>query len=358
MFIYKLCKATFLYDRIDKSIYYIMEGAIIIKSFFKIPLIILGVISALILFILGFAGNYFYNLALNPDASKSLVFGEPSEEDSSHPDSDQVSQEQTSGATTKESQLWFHENSNFEDVYLTSSDNLKLHSYKITNPTPSHTWVISVHGYMSQGNVLSNPAKHFYDMGYNVLLPDLRGHGLSEGDYIGMGWDDRNDVIGWIDYILEQDPTAQIVLHGISMGAATVMSVSGEALPSNVKAVIEDCGYTSVWDQFASQLKGLFNLPEFPFMHAASLVTKIRAGYWLSEASPIAQVAKSKTPTLFIHGDQDNFVPYSMHQELYDASSAEKEILTIEGAGHAMAATHNADLYWSTISTFLGKYLD
>lgn len=211
---------------------------------------------------------------------------------------------------------------------------------------------------MSQGNVLSNPAKHFYDMGYNVLLPDLRGHGLSEGDYIGMGWDDRNDVIGWIDYILEQDPTAQIVLHGISMGAATVMSVSGEDLPSNVKAVIEDCGYTSVWDQFASQLKGLFNLPEFPFMHAASLVTKIRAGYWLGEASPIEQVAKSKTPTLFIHGDQDNFVPYSMHQELYDASSAEKEILTIEGAGHAMAATHNVDLYWSTIRTFLGKYLD
>lgn len=286
-----------------------------------------------------------------------MIFGGPDEE-ASDSNSNAVTQELTSGGSTDESKAWFQEESNYENVYITSYDNLKLHSYQITNSIPSNTWVISVHGYMSQGQYLTNPAKHFYDMGYNVLLPDLRSHGQSEGDYIGMGWDDRHDILSWIDYILEQNPNAQIVLHGISMGAATVMSVSGEELPTNVKAIIEDCGYTSVWDQFASQLKTLFNLPQFPFMHVASLVTKIRAGYWLGEASPIEQVANSKTPMLFIHGDEDNFVPYSMHQQLYDASSAEKELLVIEGAGHAMAGTHNPDLYWSTISTFLRKYLD
>ena len=88
------------------------------------------------------------------------------------------------------------------------------------------------------------------EQGWNVLLPDMRTHGESEGKYIGMGWLDRLDVLKWIDLIRERDEQAQIILHGVSMGGATVMMTSGEALPENVRAVIDDCGYTSVWDIF------------------------------------------------------------------------------------------------------------
>ncbi|MDU3324204.1 MAG: alpha/beta hydrolase, partial [Escherichia coli] len=191
----------------------------------------------------------------------------------------------------------------------------------------------------------------------NVLIPDLRGHGMSEGDYIGMGWDERLDIIDLINYIIDVDKDSEIVLYGVSMGAATVMNVSGENLPSNVKAIIEDCGYTSAWDQFSYQLDELFGLPPFPMMHTASLIGKFRAGYWLKEASPLEQVKNSKTPTLFIHGDKDDFVPFSMLDQVYDACSAPKEKLVIEGAGHAKSSKVNPDMYWNGISKFLSKYI-
>ena len=95
----------------------------------------------------------------------------------------------------------------------------------------------------------------------HAVAPDLRACGESEGDYVGMGWLDRKDVLQWIDYIIEQDPEAKIVVHGISMGAATTMMTAGESTPDNVKAFVEDCGYTSVWDIFSSELQLRFGLP-------------------------------------------------------------------------------------------------
>ena len=295
--------------------------------------------------ILGYIGNYFYNLAIDPNTSKSMIFGEEDEDE-------------TSGAINKEAEKWLLEESNYKDEYITSFDKLKLHGYKINNKNTSNKWVIAVHGYTSEGIKMSNVAKEYYNMGYNILIPDLRAHGKSEGDYIGMGWDDRKDIISWIDFIIKEDPNAQIVLHGVSMGASTVLMASGEDLPSNVKSIVADCGYTSVWDQFSYQLKELFNLDAFPFMHVSSIVTKIRAGYWLNEASAIEQVEKSKTPILYIHGDKDDFVPFYMMDELYDNTKSEKEKLVVEGAAHAKSSTVNPDLYWSTIENFINKYVN
>ncbi|MBY0755935.1 alpha/beta hydrolase [Clostridium sardiniense] len=316
----------------------------------KIIISILVVIIILLGGVLGFVGNYFYNLALNPHMSKDAIFGATEEASS-----DAVSQDETSGETRSEDLEWLLAESDYKDKYVKSNDGLKLHSYEVRNTKKTNNWVVVVHGYTSEGKQMSSFAKPFYDMGYNVLIPDLRGHGKSEGDYIGMGWDDRLDIIKWIDHILEEDKNANIVLHGVSMGAATVMMTAGEELPSNVKAIIEDCGYTSAWDEFSYQLKALFKLPSFPVMNAASIVSKIRAGYWLGEGSAIKQVAKSKTPMLFIHGDADDFVPYFMLDELYNAATSEKERLVIEGAGHAKAATVNPELYWDTIKKFIDK---
>jgi len=142
------------------------------------------------------------------------------------------------------------------------------------------------------------------------------------------------------------------------MGGATVMMTSGEELPKNVKAIIEDCGYTSVWDEFSYQLKEIFNLSSFPIMNFSSAVTKIRAGYTLEEASAIAQVAKSKTPMMFIHGDNDTFVPSSMFNEVYEAANVPKEKIYVKGAGHGEAASVAGEMYWEKIENFINKYLD
>ena len=313
----------------------------------KKKIIGIAISSILVILILGlsFVGNYFYNLALNPDTPKVIVFGTPEEA------------EATSGQVLDSDIQWLLTESNYTDETLTSFDNLNLHAYKVLNQNDSNKWVITVHGYTSEGINMSSYAKNYYDIGYNVLIPDLRSHGLSEGDYIGMGWDDRLDIIDWINTILEYNPNAEIVLHGVSMGAATVSMVSGEDLPSNVKAIVADCGYTSVWDEFAYQLDDLFSLPEFPILNVSSLVAKVRAGYFLGEASTLKQVAKSKTPILFIHGDEDDFVPYYMMEELYNATSSEKEMLTIKNAGHAKASEVDPETYWTTVSNFTSKYI-
>ena len=252
---------------------------------------------------------------------------------------------------------WLLNNSKYTDEYITSFDNLKLHSYKILNETPSNKWAIVVHGYTSEGLKMSSYAKNFYNAGYNIIVPDLRAHGLSEGDYIGMGWDDRFDIISWINYVLNENSNSEIVLFGVSMGASTVAMTSGEELPSNVKAIIADCGYTSVWDEFSYQLDSLFSLPEFPVMNISSLVTQIRAGYSLKEASAIEQVKKSKTPILYVHGDKDDFVPTYMVDELYNATSSPKEKLIIKGAGHALSSSIDPYNYWNTVFNFINKYI-
>ena len=310
----------------------------------KMICIFLLIILMLLIIAYFIVGNYFYNIALNPQADKDFVLGQFEQ--------------------TEEQKKWWDEkvnwlNNNSKDVYINSTNNrkLKLHAYEIEADSNSDVWVISIHGYMSNSSKMTGYAEEFKKRGYNVLLVDLRGHGKSEGNYIGMGWHDRLDMIDWINYITEKNQKNKIILFGVSMGAATTMMTTGEKLPTNVKLAISDCGYTSVWDEFAHQLKVLFNLPEFPVLNAASTVCSIRAKYTMKEASALEQVKKSKTPTLFIHGSADDFVPYSMLDVVYEAASCEKEKLIIEGAGHGLSSTVNPELYWNTIDEFIAKYI-
>ena len=311
----------------------------------KTILISTGVLGTLSIGALGIIGNYFYNLALNPKTSKESIFGSKEEENS------------TSGELINEDLNWFLNHSNYSNINIKSFDNLNLNGYKILNNTSNNNWVITVHGYTSKGIDMSSYAKRFYDMGYNILIPDLRSHGKSEGTSIGMGWIDRLDILKWIDFLLKEHKDAKIILHGVSMGAATVSMVSGENLPSNIKAIIADCGYTSVIEQFSHKLKDMYKLNDFPIMNACSFIAKLRAGYSLKQASSLKQVSKSKTPILFIHGDKDDFVPYKMMAELYDAANCPKEQLTIKNAGHAKASKIDPKLYWGTISNFINKYM-
>ena len=284
-------------------------------------------------------GNLFYNIALNSNVSKDIVYAS------------------SSGDEVYDDEKWLAEKSNYTDEYIISKDNLKLHAYVVKQSENTNKWAIVVHGYGGEGKLMSSKAMSFYDMGYNVLIPDLRGHGKSEGDYIGMGWDDRFDIISWINHIIKSDPNAEIVLHGTSMGAATVLMTSGENLPSNVKAIVSDCAYTSAWDIFNYELKTYLNIGSFPIMNFSNLVTRVKAGYSLKDASAIKQVKKTKIPILYIHGDSDKFVPPSMMDELYNATNSPKEKLIVEGAKHANSDLINPKIYWNTIYNFLGNYV-
>ena len=251
-------------------------------------LIILCLIIIAVIALIFYGGNYLYNLGLNPKFPKDLVF----KNNDSNNKSTKTNQDETSGVKSIDSEKWLFEYSNYEDLFITSKDNLKLHNYLIKNKVTSNKWAIVVHGYTSQGKLMASYAQNFYKMGYNIIMPDLRGHGQSEGNYIGMGWDERLDIVDLTKYIINNYANTEIVLFGVSMGAATVMTTSGEKLPSNVKAIIEDCGYTSAWSQFAYQLKSLFKLQSFPMLEVASLICKIKSGFFISKVSPIKQIKK------------------------------------------------------------------
>lgn len=304
------------------------------KKIAKIITVTMIIIVLFISCISLYVGNYLYDYTLNPYSKHNI--------------SEKI---ETNEEVAQESRQWLSENS--VNVSLKSQDDLNLHAAYIDQN--SHIYMIMVHGYRGDGASIISPIKQMKKAGYNLLIPDLRGHGFSEGDYIGMGWDDREDIIQWINYLLSKDPHASIILYGVSMGGATVMDVAGEKLPHQVKAIIEDCGYTSVWDIFKAHID-MNNIESEVALHMASLVTKIRAGYYLEDVRPIEQVKKSQTPMLFIHGAEDNFVPFSMVNELYNAATCPKEKLVIQGAGHANSCSVNSELYYQTIFRFIKKY--
>ena len=326
-----------------------------------VVLIVLAVILLLLCIALAVAGNFLFDFALNPGASftmNDLFQGGEVEGIGDGPVIQLTPARQAWREYTAEAYEWFAtEGQPVELEQRLTGEVIRLHGVHF--PQEGRKYAILFHGYTGAAWQMAPYGKMFYDMGYDLLIPDARAHGESEGDYIGMGWLERPDVLGWINSVTGPDPDAEIVLLGVSMGGATVMMAAGEDLPDNVKCIVEDCGYYSVWDEFELQLKNVSGLPSFPLLNAASLVSKIRAGYSFQEASAVKQLQKATVPMLFIHGDADTFVPFSMLDVVYEAcASPEKEKLVVRDAAHGAAADTDPELYWNTVTVFVKKHVE
>ncbi|GGD63286.1 alpha/beta hydrolase [Paenibacillus nasutitermitis] len=248
----------------------------------------------------------------------------------------------------------------FQIMDLTAEDGLKLKAYYLSAAEPTTRTVILAHGYAREASIMVAFARLYHEKyGFNILLPDARGHGASEGRYIGFGWHERLDYVKWIQFMIDRQGTeSRIMLHGVSMGAATVMMTSGEQLPDQVKCIVEDCGYTSAEDELSYQLRRMYHLPAFPLLQTTSLLTKLRAGYSFAEASALKQVEKNSKPMLFIHGGKDVFVPTSMVYKLYASCRAEKQMLLIPEAGHGDAFLTDPQAYKRELTAFIGTRMD
>ena len=245
------------------------------------------------------------------------------------------------------------------DTVIQSHRGESLHALYVRTAQPTGRTAVIVHGYTDNA-VRMLPIGHLYShhLGYNILLPDLHAHGLSEGDAVQMGWLDRLDVLQWMDTANELfGDSTRMVVHGVSMGAATTMMVSGEELPPYVKCFVEDCGYTSVWDEFKGELKKQFGLPSFPLLDVASWLCKLKYGWSFREASALEQVKKCTLPMFFIHGDADDFVPTWMVHPLYEAKPQPKELWLVPGAAHAVSYKENKAEYTRRVQDFVSKYI-
>lgn len=295
------------------------------------------IICSILVLVLGISVNYLFNYAIVTGKKEFIKQENP----------------------VKLEKKWAFSTNHSENLKITSNDNLKLSAKFISQEKPSKKVAIVAHGYMSEGNAMADYAKMFFDMGYNVLVPDNRGHGKSEGKYVGFGWQDRIDYLKWIHQMIEKNgEDCEIVLFGVSMGASTIMMTSGEKLPEQVKALIADCGFNSVANELSYQLKEMFGLPAFPLIPLTSLYTKIRVGYSFYEASALKQLEKNKLPLLLIHGDQDDFIPVEFVYTLKEATKGEKQVEIFKGAKHATSFNSDSKRYKKIVKIFLSDKIE
>lgn len=245
------------------------------------------------------------------------------------------------------------------DTVVVNSSGKKMHSHIFKQKEYTDKWAVVVHGYTSCPRAQADQAYRFYKEGYNVLMPYMISFGLDESKHCTMGYHDKFYVKEWTEYIVELDAAAKIVVLGVSMGSATTMMLTGEPdLVPNIKCAVADCGYTTCWDVFKNEMKRTYHVPSFPFLYAANTVSKLRGNFDFKKCAPLKSVAHSKTPTLFIHGEKDTFVPYWMLDKVFDACTAEKEKLSVPDAMHAESNEVHPELYYPAVFGFVDKYFN
>ncbi|WP_297817305.1 alpha/beta hydrolase [uncultured Lactobacillus sp.] len=290
------------------------------------------------------AGMYFFNVACVP-GHKSFLSSNSKVIKKSDP--------------LYQQKIWYQKAPK-QNIKMRSSDNKYILDANYIAYPHSKKTVVILHGYMNTKDTMGPYSAMFHSLGYNVLMPDARAHGASQGKYIGYGWVEKSDVKKWLSLLAKKNPNDKIVIFGVSMGAATAMMTAGEKIPHQVKAVVEDCGYSNVKDEIEHEAQDIYNMPafpRFPMVEILSVINRIKVGYFLKDGSSVNQLKKNKLPTLFIHGQKDTFVPTKMVYENYRANHSKKSLWIVKGAGHAKSFQTNPVDYQKHVDKFLHKYV-
>ena len=180
----------------------------------------------------------------------------------------------------------------------------------------------------------------------------MRASGESDGRVITFGIRESEDCLLWVNFVKERFPDSKIILTGISMGAATVMTALTKPLPNEVVCVLADCGYTTPKDIISKVLRDI-HLPVWLFYPAIKLGAKLFGRFDLEETSALEGVKNTKIPVILMHGDDDAFVPCEMSEELYAVCTApNKRLVKIEGAGHGLAFPKAKEEYINALREF------
>lgn len=256
----------------------------------------------------------------------------------------------------KEKSEWLDQQKT-EKVSILSFDGLKLKGIFLPAEQKTDKIILAVHGFRVNAMKDFAGLVYFYhQQGYHVLLVDDRAHGASEGKYIGFGCLDREDCYRWIHYLDQRfQGKCSIFLHGISMGAATVLMTSSMNLPRSVKGIIADCPYTSIWEEFCylTEREKKSWLIMYPIMKLAGKICKVVAGYEYDEISSAEEVKDTKIPILLIHGKEDRFVPPSMSEKIYNNCVSEKKLLIVPNAKHAESYYVAKEKYEESVLNFI-----
>lgn len=260
-----------------------------------------------------------------------------------------------------EGRKWM-EDYGYKKYNMLNADGNWLTAYHLAPKKKSDVYIFGSHGYRSDGKgEWCFYARHYVEeLGYNFFFVDHQGAGHSTGKYVGFGSFESRDCLQWLGFMNEKfGKDIKIILHGISMGSATVMLMTGSSkLPENVKFTVADCGYTSALDEFTYKLESL-GVPKKPIIPYLSKKNLKRAGYdFGKDTNALEAVKYAKVPMLFIHGDKDKFVPTYMVHQLYDNCGAPyKDKLIVPGADHAESHQVDPAAYESKIDEFIEMFI-
>ena len=245
-----------------------------------------------------------------------------------------------------------------QDVYVKSYDGLILHGLWVPAEKAKGT-IILAHGYKSTmlvdfGMVLDL----YHNLGMNLLLPEQRAHGKSEGKLITFGVKESRDMVEWIHYHNNELGAHQIILSGLSMGASTMMYLADQRLPSNVKGLVVDCGFTSPADIISVIFKRVIHIPAKPFILAADLCARIVGGFSLYERNSVKIMPHNRLPIIMVHGKKDDFVPCYMTERAYNVCSGDKKLLLVDDAGHGVSFLYAKKKYTDLVIEFLENNIE
>lgn len=244
----------------------------------------------------------------------------------------------------------------YQDISIKSFDNLTLVAKFLKNPKAIGT-IILMHGHRGSSlRDFSCVFQYYYGLGYNILIPDQRGHGKSQGKFITWGIKEKYDCLAWINFINQKtEKTLPIFLSGVSMGASTVLMTLSLDLPMNVKGIISDCGYTSPYRLLKNILNSVF-IPSIPVLLLVNLYGKTFVGVDIRKESTLEALKSGTLPILFVHGADDNLVPSWMSVENFNSYQSSKELYVIDHADHGMSYLVAQEQCQLALQNFLYRY--
>lgn len=240
---------------------------------------------------------------------------------------------------------------------IRSADGLKLVAWYVPKHGSKKT-VVLAHGFAGNKTLMGAWAGMYHELGYNVLVPDARAAGASQGQAVGYGWLERKDDLKWAQTVVKRTKTTKIVMSGISMGAAGMTMASGERQIPQIKAYVVDSPFTSAQAIISYQAKEMYHLPAFPLVNVTSAITRVRAGYSFKTADAQAAIERNHRPIMIISGTKDDFVPTWMGKALYRHANQPKRLWLVKGAGHTTAINQNYQVYKRRVAQFLKQYVD
>ena len=241
-----------------------------------------------------------------------------------------------------------------EEIQIENAEGEKISALKITNEHISHSYVIICHQYGGSPFAMEEYAKHFYELGFNIILPYMRGHGESAYNNISFGWKDSLDIADWVESIGKKDKKAKIALFGLSLGANAVTLCASEELPECVRLVIADGCYTSVDELIKEYIENETRFSSLVTSNLVSVFGKNNLGESFKNADTIAKVRDIEMPIMFINGENDTVVPPLLSKKLYENCDAEgvEEVL-IENGTHGRNLQADEESYWANIDAFI-----